>query len=108
MAAEAAVCELSQHQLLHWGDLRLEPCFSRIPANADQSTAVLCNLTLRELKDQAGLPSLGLVLIHGRRGQGQCSAETEPCRCTKGTIDCRALLVTLALGRGRNGGDKTL
>lgn len=91
MAAEAAACELSQHQLLHLGDPRLEHLTlvsAEAALNADQSTTVLSHLTLQELSGQTGLPSLGLVPTCRRRGQGQGSAEAGPCGRTKGTIDC--------------------
>lgn len=108
VAAEAAARGLSQYQLLlYLGDLRLEHLTLVSAASLkmlSRAQLLFAISPFRNSKAQkAGLPSPGLVPTQRRHGQGQGSAETGPCGCTKGTIDCWALLVTLALGRGKNG-----
>jgi hypothetical protein len=92
VAAEAAARGLSQHQLLHRGDLRLEHLTLVSAASLQTLTRARLLFTIspfRNSKARLGcLPSLRLVPTGRRYGQGQGSAETGPCGCTKGTIDC--------------------
>lgn len=55
----------------------------------------------RNSKARLGCLPSGLFLLAGDMVRAR--AETGPCGYTKGTIDCWALWVTLALGRGRDG-----
>lgn len=107
--AEAAARELSQHQLLHLGDPRSEHLTlfqQQQPCSADQSTTVLSHLTLRPHPLRPGWVAFPWACSYAQEtwsGPGQCRGREDHVDAQRGPLTAEPFLVTLALGRGRNG-----